>query len=185
MKETKTLLVDMDGVLADFDGALYRWCADKNIELDITAPSEQSSRWLTDHVTNKFQRKMMRNFIQSPGFFSELEPLRGAIECFVQLEDHFDVWICTKPLDASPTCADEKRAWVNKYLGKEWVAKTIITPHKGLVRGDILLDDAPKIPWIEDATWKPVIFPHPWNGEGSKWESFDRWSWGDDIAWLI
>lgn len=52
-----------------------------------------------------------------------------------------DLYILTAPSVKNPLCYVEKREWVEKYLGMEMVERLIISPNKGLNKGDYLIDD--------------------------------------------
>lgn len=95
------------------------------------------------------------------------------------------MWIVTKPLEANRTCRDSKARWIEKHLGASWLPKLILAPDKSMVRGDILLDDAPHPDWIPRAAWQPVIFTEPFNGEGSKWADYPQWTWTDGVDRLM
>ena len=109
----------------------------------------------------------------------------GAVEGLNRLWQVAEVWICTKPLEVNPTCRDDKAKWLETYFGEDWLDRLIITPNKSMVRGDILLDDAPHIDWLEHAVWHSVIFPTTWNDEGSKWAGMPRWGWDQDVTELL
>ena len=77
------------------------------------------------------------------GFFKKLKPKEDAIESanFLFQQDIFDVYILTAPSVHNPMCYTEKRVWVEDHLGMDFVQKLIISPNKGLNRGDYLIDD--------------------------------------------
>lgn len=181
-----TLLLDMDGVIADFDDHYWNQCLAAELEFDIDHPSKQTKRWFTDHVRKDHQKKA-RALTHGQGWYRSLPVVPGSQEGVEALfQAGVDVWLCTKPLENNPWCRDEKYAWVMEHfphLGR----KLIITPDKRKIRGDILLDDAPKIEWCEDPNteWTPVIYSRPFNGKGSEWEEFPHYSWDQDIEILI
>lgn len=179
------VLVDQDGPLADFDGAFAALCKTEGFPLDVMLPDKQTERFADAHVNCVSCRRDARSRVYSSGWFRALPLVPGAREGIELLTEHADVWICTKPLEANPTCRDEKVEWVAEHLGEDWVKRVIITPNKGMVKGAVLLDDAPVRRHIERAEWKPVVFPRPWNGEGSEWAGLPRWSWSDDVADLL
>lgn len=189
MHKRPIILLDQDGPLANFDKAFLDICAQEGILLHKGETGHDNPcvkhRFLSDCIVDKAERARARSFVEEQYWFESLEPTEGAIEGAQALAEVADVWICTKPLESNQTCRDEKAAWVRHHLGKEWESKLIITPNKGMVHGDILLDDAIKLAWMPYATWTPVVFPTPWNGEGSDWESFERWSWNDPIDDLL
>ncbi|MCF6437176.1 hypothetical protein [Pseudoalteromonas sp. MMG022] len=77
------------------------------------------------------------------GFFTDLEPVEGALEAMTALQHSgkYDAYILTAPSPKNPLCYTEKRVWVEKWLGYYFVERLIISPHKGLLKGDYLIDD--------------------------------------------
>lgn len=181
------LLLDMDGPLADFDRHVWEVIVEPNgIEMNISGLDDPNrKRFLTDNCVHQRDAAFMRKAINDDEWwFDSLPVTDGAIDGTRGLYDYFDVWVCTKPLEANDGCRDGKAAWLRQYL-PELEAKMIIAPDKSLVHGAILLDDAPKPEWLDRATWNPVVFPSIFNGAGSEWEQLPFWKWGDDIDWLL
>lgn len=106
--------VDMDGVLADYDRAYE--------EVRMSMPATQYPQSL-------------------PGFFTGLHPIRDAITSFHSLSQHHDTYILTAPSNRNPHSYTEKRLWVEEHLGFEATERLIICSNKGLLKGDILIDD--------------------------------------------
>lgn len=176
-----TLLLDMDGPLADFDNKFFRRCQEKGITMDCDGVHGQRHRFATDHIPDREERAWARRMVDTAGWFRDLPVTPGAQDGIDRLMEFFDVWICTKPLEANPTCRDDKAAWILENFGAYWLSRLIIAPDKSMVNGHLLLDDAPKSRWLESAPWRPIIFTTPWNQEGSPWQGFPHWSWGDPI----
>jgi len=114
----KTLMIDMDEVLANFS----------------------SSHRLADW-DGSFNPPAM----YEKGFFEELEPLPGAIKAVIKLlnSNKFDIWILTQPVAKSSKSYAEKATWIWKHLS-DLGDKIIMTQNKILVKGDILIDDSKK-----------------------------------------
>jgi len=100
------------------------------------------------HYTKAFKLALEKNpaisYPQSQyGFFSDLEPIEGAIDAMMRLSclPNTEVYILTAPSYMNPMCYTEKRQWVGKHLGMYFVKRLIICPNKGLVKGDFLIDD--------------------------------------------
>lgn len=113
---SKTIFIDMDDTLCDFSGAYNR-----EIESNPKIAYPQSQY----------------------GFFSELQPIEGAIASVKQLIDstEYKPYILTAPSVKNPLCYTEKRVWVEKHFGLEFTKRLIISLDKSLLRGEILIDD--------------------------------------------
>lgn len=173
------VLVDLDGVCVFFDGPIYEKFGDR---LDCTLET-QTNYFLTDHC-DKQTAKEMRAFVETPGYFRDLPAMPGAIGGMWALAEEADVWLCTKPLEANPTCRDDKAYWVRKHLGVEFEKKMFIAPEKHFVHGAILLDDKPKQHSIPLATWRPVIYQQPYNA-GADYAGLPRYHWGLPVDALL
>ena len=112
----KIIYIDMDEVLADF----YKLYEEK-IEANPSIKFPQAEY----------------------GFFANLEPIKdsiGSVKSLIECE-LFDVYILTAPSVKNPLCYTEKRVWIEKYFGIDFCEKLIISPNKGLNKGDYLIDD--------------------------------------------
>lgn len=198
MGKNLTVLVDMDGVIADFDAHFFDMCEREGFELHRGAVNALNPctkhRFATDCIRGENRRKALTMVETDENWFFDIPPIPGAISGLERLAAHQDVakiFLCTKPMRENVGCHDGKARWVRKYLGREWIDRLIITPNKGMVKGDILLDDAPKAEWFEIAEWVPVIAKMPWNAVGSPYcrrmglASFLRWDWNDPIEDLL
>lgn len=175
------LLIDMDGPLAAFDSYGWELSVAAGHEFDTTL-REREHRYYTDHMPCSRHRVEARAMIESPGWFASLPVTPGAVEGVDRLLSSglFDVWVCTKPMEANPTCRDDKGRWLRRHFPM-LERRLIITPDKSVVVGDLLLDDAIKPEWCARASWRPVCFTEPFNGPGSLWADMPHWAWGDGI----
>lgn len=111
-----TIYIDMDDVLCNY------------------------SSKIKDHS----QKNPDNPFPQSlPGFFRSLEPKDGALAAVEQLrkQTNVEVYILTAPSTKNPLSYTEKRLWVEDKFGYEMTHNLIICSHKGLLKGNILIDD--------------------------------------------
>ena len=114
--DRKIVYVDMDGVMCDFAESYHRIR----------------------------QENPQENYPQSKqGFFLNLIPIKKSIEVVNTLRalDVFDVYILTSPSVRNPYCYLEKRLWIEQQFDFEMAKKLIISPNKGLNKGDYLIDD--------------------------------------------
>jgi len=77
------------------------------------------------------------------GFFETLSPIDGAIDAVTTLinNNYLDIYILTAPSTRNPLSYKEKRVWIENHFGYEFCKKLIICSNKGLLKGDILIDD--------------------------------------------
>lgn len=75
------------------------------------------------------------------GFFENNKPIKDAINAFKELSAKYDCYIVTTPVWSNPNCWMEKRLWVETHLGLEAKKRLILTHHKNLIKGDIIIDD--------------------------------------------
>lgn len=149
-------LVDMDGTLCDYDGAMTLMMK------EIAAPSDVL-RWHDEAPTYMIERKRL---IQSlPGFWRNLPPLLLGMNVLNVLRElEFKINVLTKgPSNRSVNAWSEKVEWCRKHIPGIPVT---ITEDKGLVYGKVLVDDWPSYieAWL---AWRPrgqVIMPdQEWN----------------------
>lgn len=185
----KIILLDQDGPLASFDDKYWEFCSAMGFEMNITGLADPArARFMEDNMLDKRQRQVARTFIESGHnrWFRDLPVTPGAQEGVERLLERpdLDVWVCTKPMEKNDRCRDDKGLWLRDHF-PALVKKMILAPDKSLVKGDILLDDAPRLDWVARADWEPVIFPSVFNEEGTQWGHIRRWTWGDPIEALI
>ena len=108
--------IDMDDVLCDYSGAYYEA---SSTTPEIAYPQSQY------------------------GFYTSLLPIKGAISAanWFLGSDSFLPYILTAPSTKNPMSYTEKRVWVEKHLGLEFVERLIICPDKSLLKGNYLIDD--------------------------------------------
>lgn len=114
-KKSKSTMCRKEIVFIDMDGVL----ADYDSMKPITTEEERKQK----------------------GFFENLKPIEGAIDAFIKLQPHYDVYILSTAPWSNVHSLTEKRIWVEKHLGEHVFKKLILTHNKGLLRGDYLIDD--------------------------------------------
>jgi len=134
----KIVYVDMDNTIVDFKSGIEK-------------------------LSKEDQEKFKDNFDNHPEIFALMEPIDGAIKTLKELNKYFDLYILsTAPWD-NPNAWKQKRDWIEKFFGKGeeniFYKKVILSHHKDLNDGDILIDDRPnngaenfKGSWIHFAT---------------------------------
>ena len=152
----RRVLVDMDGVLVDWDrGFLQAW-GDRS-------PVDRSDYYMERCVPDACREAAEKLFC-SEGFFRNLPPMKGGIAALREMvASGLDVSICTSPIVQSRYCAQEKWEWVREHLGDSFLSRVILTSDKTAVMGDILIDDKPKVTGKLIPSWSHIIFDAPYN----------------------
>jgi 5'-nucleotidase len=158
-----TILVDLDGPLADFENHFIRFWKEKYPDEMVINYEDRNTFHIKDQYPDHLREKV-RSIYESPEFIKNLPMIEGA--------DHFlkdaialghEVFICSAPLTVYDPNVVEKYIWVEKNLGKDFIKKIILTKDKTVVRGDYLIDDKPEITGSMTPLWKHVIYHTPYN----------------------
>lgn len=115
----------MDGVVADFDKAIKKYCP----EIDFIDDKERRSK-LVDEVCE-----------ENSTIFEELELIDGAKEAVKELSEIYDVYFLSTPMWNVPNSFKGKRVWLEKHFGEMATKRLILTHRKDLNIGHYLVDD--------------------------------------------
>lgn len=112
----KTLYIDMDNVLVDFQTGI-------------------------DQLSGATKKEYEGRLDEVPGIFGLMQPMKGALEAFEQLSNHFDTYILSTAPWENDSAWMDKIVWVKKYLGEKARKRLILSHNKHLNKGDFLIDD--------------------------------------------
>ncbi len=139
-REKPRVLLDADGVIADFLGASIpimntlsgkTWEADHFVDWD-----------LFETVGREHEKAFYQQLTDSPGWCREIPLYEGSVEGVKTLESISDVYIVTSPMYSFPTWAAERTAWLKHHFDIHH-QRVVHTSAKHLCVGDILIDDRP------------------------------------------
>lgn len=182
MSEKYRVLVDMDGVLADFDKRLVelwrqKWPndpAEKILERETFEIADMQD--FTDNVDEK-----LKEIYLAKGFYESLKPIMnglGSIALKQMVSFGHEVYILTSAGSKAMYAPTEKFIWVRDNMGPEWVSKVIVSKDKHVVDGDILIDDKPNPNGEEKgAKWEHVIYDQSFNRsvDGKRRITWENW----------
>jgi len=163
------ILIDMDGVISDFDGEFLKRWRERHPEKPYVPIEEQTNFYVMESYPEYLKPFVVEIFLE-PGFFRNMMPMTGAKEALFEMEQMgHEVFICTSPLTTYKNCVLEKYEWVENYLGSDWVNRIILTKDKTLVKGDYLIDDKPTITGVESLpAWEHIVYDRPYNRSVNK-----------------
>lgn len=147
----KIILVDMDDTICDLENTV-RYILRDEFKVDINNDQR------IENVSKEYTA-LSRTIIGRKGFYRNLPPIPNAIKALKEMNEEYDVYICTSPLEKYSIC--EKFAWIDEYL-PEFIKKIVMCEDKTLIKGDILIADRLQ-KGILKPQWNQVIFHQPFN----------------------
>ncbi len=167
MKESYTVLCDMDDVLCDLNTPWIKMLNDKH---GTNIRREDISVWdIGEAIHSKFPSISIPDVfvpINTPGMFRNLPVVAGAKAGLKSIKDRgWRVVIVTSlPIvEHQPgQIVQEKMEWIEEHLsGLINPRDIILTYAKNLIAGDVLIDDGPHN--LESFHSNTIVFDQPWN----------------------
>lgn len=154
------ILIDCDGVLADFLGGLL---AAINREQKQDFKPADCHSWDISKAYG-ISDSTIADIVERSGFCAGLVPLPGASAAVEQMRRKHEVFCVTSPWN-SPNWMHERTVWLKRHFGIEH-KNVIHCARKELVFGDVLIDDKllTVVTWA--ATWPnslAVVWNQPYN----------------------
>lgn len=146
-----TLLLDCDGVLADFTSATLSLVHDatgkeySHDDVDTWDPFDSVALAEHEHLRHGIYEELKR-----PNGCLTMTPYAGAKEAVEQLKPLVEIVMVTSPFKGGATWVHERELWLEEHFGLSH-KKMIHTGLKELVFGDIFVDDKPEhvIRWLK------------------------------------
>ena len=155
----RTVLVDMDGVMANFDNAAL-------VSIPIDRRVSRSNFYVA-HDYDEAIRPDIEAIYNTSGFFDSLEPLPGMQESWqVMIDSGYHPRVASAPLPSNRTAIEDKIKWLDRVMAPEFgpqvVEEAIIDKDKWKYKGLALIDDRPDVPRGANgesvAEWEHVLF---------------------------
>ena len=155
------ILLDCDGVLADFVGAIRRELRRERLPIE----EDQIKHLDLSQSLSKEQMRVVRLIEKDPSFCYSIKPYPYARELIAALAG-VDYAILTAPW-TPPNWCDERLSWLEDKLGVPRDRVIFAAgPIKKLVRGNLLVEDSPANieSWQRNnTTGRTVLVRRPWN----------------------
>jgi len=155
----RTVLVDMDGVMVNFDGGAL-----VNLPRSLIVPRSQF------YVANDYPEELRPDIeavYNAPEFFENLEAMQGVHEGWqAMLDNGYLPRVASAPLGSNRNSIEGKIRWLDRvmvpYFGTSVVEDAIIDKDKWKYDALAIIDDNPVIrkgvDWVEAAQWEHILF---------------------------
>jgi 5'-nucleotidase len=159
------VLVDMDGVLADFDAAVLN-----QLPAHIERVARTNFYISKDYPTHA---QHVRDITSQPDFFLDLPLVDNALAGWQRLIDAgYQPRICSAPLSRNSHSVRNKLAWLDRHFVPQFgdlvVTNAIIDKRKYRYDGLALIDDRPEVDSNDgQARWLHVVFDRPYNRDST------------------
>ena len=163
----KIVLIDMDGVLFDFESPNNAIIRTHFPEIPIV--ENRSSIYYKD--TYSAYPKVCEMIYQEnrrAGFFRSFHLVDFAVEGFARiLEAGYTPIVCSSPLEGHKTVINEKKASLEEHLVPifgTWVIDTAIFDRdKSKYDAIAMIDDHPSMRGAKEAAWRQIVFSRSYN----------------------
>lgn len=115
----KILYIDMDNVIVNFQSGI-------------------------DLLSEQDKIAYQGRYDEVPNIFSLMTPIDGALEAIEKLYAKYEIYLLSTAPWHNPSAWSDKVLWVQKYLGEICYKRLILSHHKNLNCGDLLIDDRDK-----------------------------------------
>jgi 5'-nucleotidase len=177
------ILIDMDGVLADFLTGFKQAWVDRGLPPYFDTPLEQ---WDLKHYVPLRHRGLVDVLMHQQVFFRGLPVMPGAVDAVLALmQAGHSLWICSTPVAMSAYCEGEKKAWLRAHFGETFARRMLFTHDKTLVKGHILIDDKPVIEGECTPEWEHVLFTHSYNSTVTGRRRLTWMNWREVLPELV
>lgn len=189
MRHPIRILLDVDGPVADFVGALLATARRIFPGRDLTREQIKGHGSFTGWGLSESEGKaLLRAVDDGERWCERIDPHEHAFEGVARLRTLGVVWCVTAPWTTRPTWDHERREWLLRHFGipRE---RVIMAIDKTAIDGDVLIDDnvATCRAWRADPCRRAGVLAIVWNTPHNAHEEWtgaraDTW---DDVARLV
>ena len=166
-KLSRTIAIDMDGVIADVEGQLLDWYQTK---YGVTLTREDIKGRSEEELFP--ESGALREFLFTPGFFRTLPVMEGAVEAVKDLMKDYEVYIVSAAMEF-PQSLIEKQQWLAEHFPFISWRNIVFCGDKSIIDTDFLIDDHCKN--LDFCKGKPLMFTAFHNANMSHHQRVNNW----------
>lgn len=167
----KTVIVDMDNVMANISEHFINWYNDK------TGESITSESLIGKPELEAFPKSgIVKDFLYTPGFFRTVPVMNNSQQVMAELNKKYKVFIVSSALEF-PQSLPEKYDWLGEHFPFIGWQQIVFCGSKSLIRGDYMIDDYLKN--FEHFDGEKLLFTAPHNQLLQGYKRMNNWQ---DIA---
>ncbi len=171
------VLVDCDGVLADFVGGVLELV--ENVTGLAYEPHDVDQFDFCKALKiGGLDASLIKHKIGAPGFCTSLAPYDGARKGIEALREIAEVYIVTSPWNSCATWTSERESWLWRHF-KVPHSHIVHTSAKHLVCGDVFVDDKTSMVAAWESAWPDRVAVR-WNtphNRNDQWDGVRCASW--------
>ena len=148
----KSILVDMDGVLADVYSCFF----------DLYE-QESGKRLSVKDVAGKLEADAFPNqirWVTTPGFFRNVPVMPGSYSGLRQLNEKYNITVVSMATEF-PVSLTDKQLWLAEHFSFITWRQIVFCGNKSLINADIMIDDHPKN--LDHFNGETIMFTQPHN----------------------
>ena len=150
---------DLDGTCVDI---IQNWLSIYNKDYDDNLTEEDIKEYGLHPFVKKECGDKIYEYLVNEGFFIKAKPELDAIELIGKLKERgHDIFFATKTPLNSKTAFYEKCQWIDLHIPKIGKEKVISIRQKGLLKGDILIEDYEEN--FQNFEGLKILIDRPWN----------------------
>lgn len=170
-------LFDLDGICCNL---MKKWLRVYNRDYNDHLTPEAITDWEWHKFVKPECGKRIYGYLNRPGFFADLEPIEGCVPALDRLSSVCELVVVT----ASPKAAvKDKLHWVERNLTMVPRGNVVVTYRKDLVRGDFMMDDAPKNLRNHPAT--RIMLDYPYNRDFHACHRVHSWAEAEALIYRL
>lgn len=145
----KTILVDMDGVINDFQQHFKKYIKKLGYGYDSSGDLQYHSEYGilgkdNNSISKKEQKAVSQQIMLNPEFWIDLPVKKGAQECLKWMDKKYNLFIATTPYRFSDTYTGVKVDWLKQYFPFIQPDQILFSKSKWDLEGDAIIEDKPE-----------------------------------------